>query len=153
VRRLPLLLLVVALAFAGSGCGSSDTKAANDYVDQVNKAQNDFAHTFDELSNQITSTSSASQDRKTLEGFKRAVDKVVADLQAIDVPSEVKPLHEQLVGEISTYGKEIDEAKAAFAGDDPKAIIKAQTDLVSAVTRVSTQINQTIDAINKKLRH
>src|SRR5919197_4941990 len=116
VRRLiPVLLLVVALL--ASGCGS-DTKAANDYVDSVNKAQNDFAATFDKLSAQITSTSSAQQDRQTLDGFKQAVDK----------------------------------AKKAFAGDDPQAIIKAQTELVSAVTRVSAQINQTIDAINKKLR-
>ena len=44
------------------------------------------------------------------------------------------------------------DTKAAFAGNDPQAIIKAQTELVSAVTRVSTQINQTIEAINKKLR-
>jgi uncharacterized phage infection (PIP) family protein YhgE len=150
VRRLtPVLLIVVALI--ASGCGS-DTKAANDYVDSVNKAQNDFAATFDKLSNQITSTSTAKQDRQTLDGFKRAVDKVVADLRSVKVPSKVKDLHGRLVAEISDYGTEIDKAKAAFAGNDPQAIIKAQTELVSAVTRVSTQINQTIEAINKKLR-
>ncbi len=151
MRRLPLLLVAVALALVGSGCGS-DTKAANDYVGSVNKAQSDFAATFDKLSSQITSTSSAQQDRQTLDGFKRAVDKVVVDLRAVKVPSKVKDLHGQLVGEISAYGKEIDKAKQAFSGSDPKAIVKAQTDLVSAVTRVSAQINQTIDAINKKLR-
>ena len=150
MRRLtPVLLIVVALI--ASGCGS-DTKAANDYVDSVNKAQNDFAATFDKLSNQITSTSTAKQDRQTLDGFKRAVDKVVADLRSVKVPSKVKDLHGRLVAEISDYGTEIDKAKAAFAGNDPQAIIKAQTELVSAVTRVSTQINQTIEAINKKLR-
>lgn len=151
MRRLSLLLVVVALALVASGCGS-DTKAANDYVDSVNKAQNDFAATFDKLSSQITSTSSAEQDRQTLDGFKRAVDKVVGDLRSVKVPSKVKDLHGQLVGEISAYGKEIDKAKEAFSGNDPKAIVKAQTELVSAVTRVSAQINQTIDAINKKLR-
>ena len=148
-RLVPALVIVVALL--ASGCGS-DTKAENDYVDSVNKAQNDFAATFDKLSSQITSTSSAQQDRQTLDGFKEAVDKVVADLRAVEVPDKVKGLHGQLVSEISAYGKEIDKAKAAFAGDDPQAIIKAQTELVSAVTRVSSQINQTIDAINKKLR-
>jgi uncharacterized phage infection (PIP) family protein YhgE len=150
VRRL-VPALVIAVALLASGCGS-DTKAENDYVDSVNKAQNDFAATFDKLSSQITSTSSAQQDRQTLDGFKEAVDKVVADLRAVEVPGKVKDLHGQLVSEISAYGKEIDKAKAAFAGDDPQAIIKAQTELVSAVTRVSAQINQTIDAINKKLR-
>ena len=151
MRRLPLLPLVAVLAIAVSGCGN-DNKAANDYVNAVNRAQNDFAATFDKLSGQITSTSSPAQDRKTLDGFKQAVDKVVADLRAIDVPTKVRPLHDRLVGEMSAYGKEIDKAKAAFAGDDRQAIINAQNDLRSAVTRVSTQINQTIDAINKKLR-
>jgi uncharacterized phage infection (PIP) family protein YhgE len=150
VRRL-VPALVIAVALLASGCGS-DTKAENDYVDSVNKAQNDFAATFDKLSSQITSTSSAQQDRETLDGFKQAVDKVVTDLQAVKVPDKVKDLHGQLVTEISAYGKEIDKAKQAFAGDDPQAIIKAQTELVSAVTRVSAQINETIDAINTKLR-
>jgi uncharacterized phage infection (PIP) family protein YhgE len=150
VRRLvPVLVTVVALL--ASGCGS-DTKAANDYVDSVNKAQNDFASTFDKLSAQITSTSTAQQDRETLDGFKQAVDKVVTDLRAVKVPNKVKDLHGRLVAEISAYGREIDKAKQAIEGDDPKAIIKAQTELASAVTRMSTQINQTIDAINKKLR-
>jgi hypothetical protein len=150
VRRLtPLALVVVALLAAGCG---SDTKAANDYVDSVNKAQNQFAATFDRLSSRITSTSTAEQDRRTLEGFKAAVDKVVADLRSVKVPGKVKDLHGRLVAEIADYGKEIDKAKAAFAGNDPQAIVKAQTELVSAVTRVSAQINQTIDAINKKLR-
>ena len=84
--------------------------------------------------------------------FKRAVDKVVGDLRAVRAPDKVKPLHDQLVGEISSYGKEIDKAKSAFAHGSPKAIVKAQTDLYRAVTRVSGQINRTIDAINKKLR-
>ncbi|HEX6742579.1 MAG TPA: hypothetical protein VF087_00155, partial [Solirubrobacteraceae bacterium] len=92
------------------------------------------------------------QDRQTLDGFKEAVDKVVVDLKSVEVPSKVKDLHARLVAEISDYGTEIDKAKQAFSGSDPQAIIKAQTELVSAVTRVSAQINQTIDAINKKLR-
>ena len=150
MRRLLPLLAVVAIG-AAAGCGT-DTKAANDYVDAVNRAQNDFASTFDRLSSRITSKSTPEQDQKTLEGFKRAVDKVVGDLRAVRAPDKVKPLHDQLVGEISSYGKEIDKAKSAFAHGSPKAIVKAQTDLYRAVTRVSGQINRTIDAINNKLR-
>ena len=148
-RLVPVLVTVVALL--ASGCGS-DTKAANDYVDAVNRAQNDFASTFDRLSSRITSTSTPQQDQKTLDGFKSAVDKVVVDLRAVEPPDKVKPLHAELVNEISSYGREIDKAKQAFANGSPKAIIKAQTQLVTAVTRVSGQINRTIDAINKKLR-
>ena len=150
MRRLVPALAVLALV-AVAGCGS-DNKSANNYVDAVNKAQNDFASTFDRLSSRITSTSTPQQDQKTLDGFKRAVDKVVVDLRAVEPPDRVKPLHAELVNEISSYGKEIDRAKKAFANGNPKAIIKAQTQLVTAVTRVSGQINRTIDAINKKLR-
>jgi uncharacterized phage infection (PIP) family protein YhgE len=150
VRRLIPVLVIVAVVV--SGCGGNDTKEANAYVDSVNKAQNDFAATFDKLSSQITSTSTAEQDRRTLDGFKQAVDKVVADVKSVTPPDEVKDLHGRLVSEISSYGTEIDRAKKAFAGHDPQAMIKAQTQLVSAVTHVSTEINATIDAINKKLR-
>jgi Tfp pilus assembly protein PilP len=151
VRRLWPVPLLVALALVASGCGS-DTKEANDYVDAVNRAQNDFATKFDQLSGQITSTSTAAQDRQTLDGFKQAIDKVVADFRAVKAPEKVKPLHDRLIAEISAYGREIDKAKGAFSDDDPQAIVKAQADLVSAVTRVQAQINKTIADINKKLR-
>jgi hypothetical protein len=151
VRRLWPGLIVVALALVSSGCGS-DTKAANDYVDAVNRAQSEFATKFDQLSGQITSTSTAAQDRQTLDGFRQAIDKVVGDFRAVKVPSKVKPLHDRLIAEVSAYGVQIDKAKGAFSDDDPKAIVKAQTDLVNAVTKVQAQINQTIADINKKLR-
>jgi sigma54-dependent transcription regulator len=151
VRRLSSVLIVVAVALSASGCGA-DTKAANDYVDAVNKAQNDFATKFDELSGRITSTSTAAEDRKTLDGFKSAIDKVVNDFRAVKAPDKVKALHGKLIAEISAYGREIDKAKQAFSNEDPKAIVKAQADLVSAVTRVQAQINATIGDINKKLR-
>jgi sigma54-dependent transcription regulator len=151
VRRLSQVLVVVALALVTSGCGE-DTKAANNYVDAVNKAQNEFAATFDQLSAKITSTSTAEQDRETLDGFKLAIDKVVKDFRAAKAPDKVKDLHGRLIAEISAYGKEIDKAKQAFADDQPQAIVKAQADLVSAVTRVQSQINTTISDINKKLR-
>jgi hypothetical protein len=151
VRRLAPLLATLALGVTVAGCGS-DTKAANDYVDSVNRAQNDFASTFDRLSSRITSTSTAQQDQRTLDGFKSAVDKVVRDLRAVEPPSKVKGLHGELVGELSTYGSQIDRTKRAFANGSPKAIIRARTDLVTAVTRLNGQINRTIDAINKKLR-
>jgi hypothetical protein len=151
VRRLSPILIVVALALVASGCGA-DTKAANDYVDAVNKAQTGFAARFDTLSSKITSTSSAEQDRATLDGFKEAIDKVVKDFRAVKAPDKVKALHGRLIAEISAYGSEIDKAKSAFSDNDPQAIVKAQGDLVSAVTRVQARINATIAEINKKLR-
>jgi hypothetical protein len=150
VRRL-LPVLLGALALAAAGCGD-DNKASNAYVEAVNKAQNDFAATFDRLSSRITSTSTPDQDRKTLAGFKGAVDEVVTDLRAIEAPGKVKPLHQRLVAEIAAYGTQIDRAKRAFASRNPRTIARAQTQLRGAITRVSSQINRTIDQINAKLR-
>jgi hypothetical protein len=149
LRLVPVVALAVALVAAGCG---NDNRSSNDYVDAVNKAQNEFAATFDKLSGQITANSTPSQDRKTLDGFKDAVDKVVVQLRAIDVPSKVRVQHQQLIDEISSYGDEIDKARRGFQSESPQAIVRAQSRLVSAVTRVSGQINKTIDEINKRLR-
>jgi hypothetical protein len=150
-RTAPVALALIALALLATGCGS-DTKASNAYVDAVNRAQNTFATTFDKLSSRITATSTPQQDQRTLDGFRQAVDRVVGDLRAIEVPGKVKPLHRQLVTEIAQYGREIDRAKTAFGSANAQQIVKAQTRLVNAVTRVSAQINATIDRINRTLR-
>ena len=43
----------------------------------------------------------AAQDRQTLDGFRQAIDKVVADFRAVKAPSKVKPLHDKLIAEVS----------------------------------------------------
>jgi hypothetical protein len=148
-RALVSLCAVVALVTA-SGCG--DTERNNDYVEAVNKAQNAFAATFDRLQGEITSTSSPTKDRETLTRFQAAIDKVVADLRAVDTPEKVGTLHRRLIAQIASYGDEIEKAEKAFKSKDPARILGAQSRLVTAVTQVSTKINATIDAINKRLR-
>ena len=150
MRRV-LAAAAVVLGLSVIGCGT-DHKQDNTYVDAVNRAQDDFASRFDRLSRQITSTSTARQDRRTLRGFRAAVDRVVGRLRRVEVPGRVRGLHTRLVGEIASYGREIDRAQAAFRTGNAQAVLAAQTDLVSAVTRLSAQINRTIDAINVKLR-
>jgi hypothetical protein len=154
-RRRPACLLSVlvalALAVALPGCGN-DVEKSNAYVDAVNKAQNDFAVTFERLNKSITSTSTPQQDRRTLGRFEAAVQAVTKRLTAVEPPESVGALHRQLIQEISGYGDEVEKARKAFASTDPQKVIAAQTDLVTAVTSVATRINTTIDQINKKLR-
>jgi hypothetical protein len=145
------LVATLALALALAGCGN-DVGKSNTYVDAVNKAQNDFAVTFDRLNGSITSTSTPSQDRKTLGRFQAAVADVTKRLSAVEPPEAVATLHGQLIREISGYGDEVAKARKAFASTDPQKVIAAQTDLVTAVTSVASRINTTIDQINKKLR-
>lgn len=145
------LLAALALSVVLSGCGD-DVKESNAYVDAVNKAQNDFAVTFDRLNGSITSTSSPAQDRATLGRFQSAVEEVTKELGAVKPPEAVATLHRQLIREIGGYGGEVAKARKAFASTDPQKVIAAQRDLVTAVTSVSGRINTTIDQINRKLR-
>ncbi len=146
---LALLLLAAALL---AGCGGGDTKTNNAYVDQVNKVQSEFAATFERLSGQITATSTAKQDRATLEGFKRAVDRTVADLRAIKPPDKVKDLHAQLAATIARYGAAIAAAEQGLTHADAAARAKASTKLSEETSTTSADFSRVIDEINRKLR-
>jgi hypothetical protein len=152
MRRLISVLVAVAAIGVG-GCGGDDgAKQRNAYADAVNQAQSDFAQSFKSLSRRITSTTTAGQGRRTLQGFEEAVDEVVADLRAIDAPADVEGLHSRLITEVSDYGREIRRAERAFATGAPQRILDAQSKLVSATTQISSRINRTIAAINRQLQ-
>src|SRR3954452_22267898 len=153
MRGLLSVILVVAAAVGLSACG--EEKAAeqrNAYADQVNRAQNDFAQSFKSLSKRITRATPPGRGRKPLQGFEDAVDNVVVDLRRIDAPSDLQPLHRQLITEISGYGLAIHRAKVAFETRSPQRILRAQTALMTATTALSSRINRTIAAINRQLR-
>jgi len=151
VRR-PGALLALALALPAAGCGNGEADRDNAYVARVNEARAAFADTFDRLSTEITSTNTPQQDQRTLRRFRGAVDDAVRRLRAVQPPGAVRALHGRLVRQIDSYGREIEQAREAFHSTSPQRILRAQTDLVSAVTKVSGDINRTIDAINRELR-
>jgi hypothetical protein len=154
MRGLLSVILVVAAAVGLTACGNSDkaAKERNAYADQVNRAQNDFAQSFKNLSKRITRTRTPGRGRKTLQGFEDAVDNVVVDLRHIDAPSDLQPLHRRLISEIAGYGRAIHRAKLAFATGSPQRILRAQSALVSSTTEISARINRTIAAINQRLQ-
>lgn len=140
-----------AVALIAAGCGG-DTEEKNDYVDQVNKAQTEFADQVTKLSTAITSTSSDSADQKTIESYQGAVDGVVKDLEGITPPEDVEAEHQQLVDAMSAYGKSVSTALEDLQGGSAQDRLKAATELQQASSTAGTQINQAIDAINKKLQ-
>jgi hypothetical protein len=151
-RVIPVLLGVVSLLGA-SACGGEDAaKQRNTYADQVNRAQTSFAQSFKSLSRRITSTTTPGRGRRTLQGFEDAVDTAVVNLRRIEPPSDLQPLHRRLITEIAGYGTAIHKAKLEFATGSPQRILRAQSALVTRTTAISTRINRTIAAINRRLQ-
>lgn len=144
------LLLLLALMLVLAGCGSGDTDKKNAYVDQVNAAQQSFATTFEQLSSRITSSSTPSQDRRTLRGFQKAIDKTTKQLESVTPPDSVKQLHQQLIDEITSYGTAITTFQDALGGDVVQ-LSKAQAALATKTSQTSADLSRTIDRINQKL--
>ncbi|MDQ3723910.1 MAG: hypothetical protein M3376_12810 [Actinomycetota bacterium] len=146
-----VLLALAALALGACGGGDDERKAKNDYVRQVNNAQNEFAQTVTTVSERITNKSTSSQDRKTLQQFQAAIDDVVTNLRAIDVPGAVKSEHEQLVKAMGGFGAQIGKATLALRNPDTATIAEAQRTIQSATQTVNLRIDAAIAAINSKL--
>jgi hypothetical protein len=150
---LAAVLLVACFGLVAGGCGGGDVEAKNDYVAEVNRVQEEFASTFERLAGEITATSTAAEDRKTLAGFQTAVDETVADLGKVKPPDEVKTLHQDLVDEISGYGEAITKAEQGFSSSaSVEQLTKAQAELAESTAKTSSAVNQTITEINTKLR-
>jgi predicted small secreted protein len=150
-----LCLLLAACALTLAACGGGDGGGGDDggarYVEQVNKAQQDFAARVDELSKGITATSSEARDRRTLASFEQAVDEVGGDLRAIKPPGRVRGLHDQLVTAVDGYGVDVEEAADALSSRSPERLRRAQRDLAQATSAFGTTLNRTIDEINREL--
>jgi hypothetical protein len=144
------VLLALILAVVTAGCGGDQDRDA--YVKALNKAQTGLTQRFTALQAQITPTSDAAHDIKTLRAYEAAVGTTVSDLRAVDPPDGLAPLHRRFVDEVAAYGSALRKAGSELNGDDPRAILAVQGRLRSAVTAAGRQLDATIQAINQKLQ-
>lgn len=148
------VVTVAALALVvASGCGSSDTKSANDYVKSINKIQTDFAASM----NSTASTPSSSSDpmagaRATFTKIDKGLQKVVTELKGVTPPDKVKDLHQELVREIGSLDSEVKKVANSVSTTDLKQIAAAQTSFAKAAEKLQTQFSNTIGQINQKLQ-
>ena len=147
LRRALVTALTLSLV-AAAGCGSSSTNEANKYVDTLNKAQTEFVNAMSKVQSSSTGVAGVTE---TLKNMKAALTKVVSDMKAATPPDKVKDLHNQLVGEMSQVGSEVDKMSAATATGDLKKIAAAEPKFVTNVSGLATKVGNTIDAINAKL--
>jgi hypothetical protein len=149
--RRPAAILALVLALAGGACGG-DPGQVGDYVKAVNEAQDGLARRFDRLQSSAAATSTPAQDRRTLQAYEAAVQAAVTRLRAADPPEDVRPLHDEFIGEIGAYGDEVRRAREALSATSTRRALDAQRRLVTQVGRITARINATIDAINRRLR-
>lgn len=141
---------LLGAASIAAGCGS-DTEQANDYVDQVNTLQVELV---DQVNDAVSGTppadpEAAAEVATDLQGvFETSAD----DLAAIEPPTDVADLHQQLVGSVSDVGDQIAEAEQAFSSGDPQQAAQAALQLQSATTELQTELNGLIDEINAQLQ-
>ena len=146
------LICVAALSLvAAAGCGG-DTKSSNDYVNDINKAQTDFASNVQK----VGSTPSAGADpaasaKKTFANLDTAIGKVIADLKGIDAPDKVKDLHNQLISEMRQFEGQVNAAGASLDAKDPQSIVAAQSKFATSASSLGARISKTINDINTKL--
>ncbi len=152
--RMVALVALLTGAIALVACGGEDDsrEEKNAYVREVNAAQTEFASRVTAVSQQITPQSSPARDRRTLQRFETAIESVVRQLRAIEVPQDVEAEHKQLVEAMTDFGTEINKATSALRDPDTRSIAEAQRAVMAATQTVNGQIDAAIAAINSKLR-
>jgi hypothetical protein len=147
ILRTALLAALTLTLVAATGCGG-DTKENNEYVDAVNKAQNDFVAGV----NKVQSMGASTKPEDVFTQLNTAIDKVIADLKAVDPPDDVKDLHNQLIAEMGKFDTSIATAADALKSNDPQKISEAQVALGTDVSQIGTKVSSIITEINKKLQ-
>jgi hypothetical protein len=83
--------------------------------------------------------------------IRAAAAKVVVELRGIKPPGNVKTLHASLVSEAQGLVAAFRKAADAYRSGQPSKILSAKVDLSKDVSRVNSQLNATIAALNNKL--
>ena len=143
------LAAVLALLLL-TGCGGN-TKAKNDYVAAVNRAQTDFVSVVDDSESRISGSASNADTATQLDLIRAAAAKVVVRLRGLKPPGGAERLHASLVHEAEGLVAAFQKAAAAYKSGDPAKILTAKVNLSKDVSRVNQQLNATIQALNAKL--
>jgi hypothetical protein len=152
-RAAPLLvLLLVAVALGACGEKQGDTEQDKKaYVAKVNAVQERFASEVTTVTSQYTAKSSPDEDQKTLRGFETAIGSFVDQLRAIKVPVSLQAEHTQLVGAMSGYATDIQQATAALTNPTTRTLADASDRIRTATQTVNTRLIAAREAINAKL--
>jgi hypothetical protein len=146
------IVIVIALAIGGCGGGDEERKTQNAYVSDVNEVQSKFSTAYSRIASQITSTTSAREDRATVSQLERTLDDTVAQLRAVKAPSEVAKLHGELVGVLQGYSTALGELTDDLLSRSRTRVARATTLLATETSDASSDFSHKINEINEQLR-
>ncbi len=150
--KIASLLAVLLGAVALSSCGdeANNREAKNAYVRDLNTAQQAFAVSASEVSQQ--GAKSLGQYRRTLRRFEVTIAAFEEKLRAIEVPSVVVEEHEQLIAALTKFGTDFKAVSVALDNPSARALGEAQNAITTATQRANTRIEAAAAAIDSKLR-
>lgn len=150
--RILLLLAMLVGAVALSACGgeANSREAKNAYVRDLNAAQQQFATSASEVSQQ--GAESLGQYRRTLRRFQETISTFETKLRTIHVPSVVSAEHEQLIAALTNFGVDFKAVSVALDNPNVRTLSEAQNAISTATQRANARIEAAAAAIDSKLR-
>lgn len=162
-RRAIAILTALAISAGAIACGSSDDDnggsgsdtsaqeplSKDAYLKQVNAAQTPFANDAAKLN--LANPSSAKDFANSLGELKVLIDTLRKRLDDIVPPDEVTTEQDELVQQLTVYGKAIQQQKGALASGNAQKAAAAAQKVGTASTDFSQEFDATIQQINDNL--
>lgn len=145
-----LAMLVGAVALSACGGEANSREAKNAYVRDLNAAQQQFATSASEVSQQ--GAESLGQYRRTLRRFQETISTFETKLRTIHVPSVVSAEHEQLIAALTSFGQDFKQVAGVLNNPNPRTLSEAQSSITTSTQRANARIEAAAAAIDSKLR-
>lgn len=150
-RRVALTVTPILAAVALGACGDgTSTKEKNAYAQEVNAAQTDFQRRTASVAQQKVPEETAAKIR-LVQRFEETIDRVVLRLRSIDVPSEVRAEHQQLIDAMTSFRADVRKLTETYRRGDPREVSEELLALKSAEAEATARATAAIEAINAKL--
>jgi uncharacterized phage infection (PIP) family protein YhgE len=154
IRRILLpLLAVLVLATGVVACGGDDGTSnddKNEYINQVNAAQKEFADGVQKLN--LSNPSSPQDFSNSLDQLDPLLSGIVSDLEGIEPPEEVQAEHDKLVSSMKDYQKVLTDNKAGLTSGDQAQTQESAQAIATASSSFQSEFGSTVNQINSKLR-